>query len=200
MIFNRVASNGALGEIPGWSFVEEAQGNFAKESSSLQRVVELQPQNDRALVRLAVCLLHQSRQSEAVVALRRALAINPKSSQAIYMLSRALSSSDPGESARLRKQFETLSAEDAALARSKVLANEGYGASTEQDWGNAIRLFREALEICGTCEIQETLHKNLGLALCRNGNVQAGSDELRQALALNPHDIDVEKALSVIGQ
>lgn len=183
-----------------WSFVEHAEGNLAKESTLLQRAVKLQPRNDRALIRLASCFLHQSRKSEAVVALRRALAINPKSSDAIYMLSRALFSSDPEESARLREKLETLKAESAALDRSKVLANEGYGAFMEQDWPKAIRLFKEALETCGACEIQATLHKNLGLALCRSGNVDAGGDELRRALALNPNDTDVAKALSVISQ
>jgi tetratricopeptide (TPR) repeat protein len=183
-----------------WSFVERGQGNFAKEAALLQRVVKLQPDNAKAFVLLGGSLLEQSRKTEAVAALRKALAINPDSSEATYMLSRALLSSSPEQSKRLRQHFEELRQKQAALDRSKSLGNEAYGAFTKQDWATAIRAFKEALEVCGDCEIQAALHKNLGLTLCKSGDLREGGNELRESLALNPNDPDVVKALAVIGQ
>jgi tetratricopeptide (TPR) repeat protein len=183
-----------------WSFVERAEGNFAKESALLQRVVKLQPDRSKAFMLLGSSLLEQSRTAEAVVALRRALEIDPNSSEAAYMLSRALKTSDPNESRRLKEHFDALRQKNAAVERSKTLGNEAYGASREQDWPKAVSLYKEALENCGDCEIQAALHKNLGLVLCRAGNVQEGGTELRKALELNPNDPDVVKALSILGQ
>ena len=183
-----------------WSFVERAEGNFAKETTLLQRVVKLQPDRAKAYVLLGSSLLEQSRSAEAVVALRRALEIDPNSSEATYMLSRALKTSDPNESRRLKEHFDALKQKTGALERSKTLGNQAYGASTQQDWVKSEGLYREALETCGDCEIQAALHKNLGLVLCRAGNLQEGGSELRKALELNPNDPDVVKALSVLEQ
>ena len=183
-----------------WSFVERAEGNFAKETALLQRVVKLQPDRAKAFVLLGSSLQEQSRTPEAVVALRLALELDPDSSEATYMLSRALMTSDPKESKRLREHFDALKQKGGALDRSKALGNQAYGASTQQDWPKATSLYREALETCGDCEIQAALHKNLGLVLCRSGNLQEGARELHMALELNPNDPDVVKALSVLGQ
>jgi tetratricopeptide (TPR) repeat protein len=183
-----------------WSFVERAEGDFAKETTLLQRVVKLQPDRAKAYVLLGSSLLEQSRTAEAGVALRRALEIDPNSSEATYMLSRALLTSDPKESKQLREHFEALRQKTGVLERCKTLGNQAYGASTQQDWAKAVSLYREALETCGDCEIQAALHKNLGLVLCKAGNLQEGGSELRKALELNRNDPDVVKALSVLGQ
>lgn len=183
-----------------WSLVEREERNYAHESALLQRVVKLQPNDDKAYVLLAKSLMHQSRRSEAIPAMRHALAINPKSEEAMWMLSRALVSSDPEESKRLQEQFAALHKESATADRSKAIGNDAYRSFVAQDWPKAIQLFREALQMCGDCEIQATLHKNLGLVLCRAGNVEEGTSELRRALALNPNDRDVVKALAMLGQ
>jgi tetratricopeptide (TPR) repeat protein len=183
-----------------WSFAERANGNFAKETVLLQRVVKLQPDRAKAFMLLGSSLLEQSRTPEAVAALRRALAIDPNSSEAAYMLSQTLKSIDPTESKRLREHFDALRQKNAVVEHSKTLGNEAYGASRDQDWTKAASLYREALESCGDCEIQATLHKNLGLMLCRAGNLQEGREELQKALELNANDPDVVKALSLLGK
>ena len=99
-----------------------------------------------------------------------------------------------------KEHFDALKQKTGALERSKTLGNQAYGASTQQDWVKSEGLYREALETCGDCEIQAALHKNLGLVLCRAGNLQEGGSELRKALELNPNDPDVVKALSVLEQ
>ncbi len=181
-----------------WSFFERAQGNITKEAELLQKVVRLEPGNLKAHTMLADSLLDQNRTAEAVAELRIALAIDPNSAPAIYKLSRALLASDPEESKRLRGQFDLLKARNSVLDQAKALANEGFHAFTVQDWRESVRLFREAVETCGDCEIESTLHRDLGLALCRDGQIDRGAEELRKALALNPEDRDAAKALETV--
>ena len=71
-------------------------------------------------------------------------------------------------------------------------------AFTLQDWRESVRLYSEALETCGDCEIESALHRDLGLAHCRDGQIERGAEELRKALALNPEDRDAAKALEAI--
>ena len=181
-----------------WSFGERAQGNFTKENELLRKVVKLQPGNVKAHIMLANNLLYQNRTAEAVAELRIVLAIDPNSTQAIYKLSRALHTTDPEESTRLRGEFDRLKAQNSVVDQAKALANEAFHSFTVQDWRESVRLFSEALETCGDCEIESTLHRDLGLTLCRDGQIERGAEELRKALALNPEDRDAAKALEAI--
>ena len=181
-----------------WSFVEQAQGNFTKQAELLQKVLKLQPGNVQAHNMLANCLLDQNRTAEAVAELRIALTIDPNSAQAIYKLSRALHTTDPEESESLRAQFDRLKAQNSVVDQAKALANEAFHAYTVQDWPESIRLFDEAVETCGDCEIESTLHRDLGLTLCRDGQIERGAEELRKALALDPKDRDAAKGLDAI--
>jgi tetratricopeptide (TPR) repeat protein len=181
-----------------WAFTERAQRNFTKETELLQRLVKLEPGNVKANIMLADSLLNQNRSAEAVDELRIALAIDPNSTQAIYKLSRALHTTDPEESKRLRVQFDRLKARNSAVDQAKTLANEAFRAFTVQDWRDSVRLFSEAVEICGDCEIESTLRRDLGLTLCRDGQIERGAEELRKALALNPEDRDAAKAMETI--
>jgi tetratricopeptide (TPR) repeat protein len=182
-----------------WSFSERTQGNFAKETELLQKVVKLEPGNVKAHIMLANSLLDQDQTAEAVAELRIVLSIDPNSEQATYELSHALLKTDPEESKRLRGQFERLKAQGAVVDQAKTLANQGFYAFTAQNWRESVRLYGEALETCGDCEIESVLRRNLGLALYRDGQIERGAEELRKALALNPEDRDAAKALEVIG-
>jgi tetratricopeptide (TPR) repeat protein len=181
-----------------WAFAERAQGNVPKEGELLQKVVKLQPSNFKAHLMLASSLLDQNRTAEAIAELRTALAINANSTEAIYKLSRALRTIDPEESKKLRDQFERLKTQNSVVDRAKALANEAFHAFTVQDLRASIRLYDEAVETCGDCEIESTLHRDLGLTLCRDGQIERGAEELRKALALNPEDRDAAKALEAI--
>lgn len=160
--------------------------------------MDLEPRNQKALLMLSDSLLDQGRDAEAVAALHNALRIDPSSLQATYMLSRALQESDPAESKRLHEQFDRPKQQSAVVDQDKALANEGYQAFTGQDWRKSVLLFREAIEACGDCEVESTLHRNLGLAMCRDGDVDQGVVELMKALALNPEDRDAATALALI--
>ena len=181
-----------------WSFAEQAQGNFDKEAELLQKVVKLEPGNVKAHIRLANSLLDQNRTAEAIAELRAALAIDSNSAKAIYKLSRALRAIHPEESKRLGDQFDRLKAQSGIVDKAKALANEAFHEFTVQDWRESVRLYSEALETCGDCEIESALHRDFGLALWRDGQIERGAEELRKALALNPEDRDAAKALEAI--
>jgi len=181
-----------------WSIAERSQGDFTKETELLRKVEKLQPGNVKAHIMLATSLLDQKRTAEAVSELRVALAIDPDSAQAIYKLSRVLYSTNPDESKGLRDHFDRLKAQNAFLDRVKALGNQGFHAFTMQNWRESIRLYTEAIETCGDCEIESALHRDLGLTLCRDGQIERGAEELNQALARNPEDRDAAKALEVI--
>ena len=181
-----------------WSFAEQAQGNFAREAELLQKVVKQEPGNIKTHLLLANSLLHQNRTAEAVAELRIALVIDPNSAQATYKLSSALRTSDPEESKRLRAQFDQLKVQNGVVDQAKALANEAFHEFTVQDWRESVRLFSEAVEVCGDCKIEGTLHRDLGLALCRDGQIDRGAKELREALVLDPEDRDAAKALEAI--
>jgi tetratricopeptide (TPR) repeat protein len=181
-----------------WSFAERDQGNFIKQAELLKKVVKLEPSNVKAHIMLANSLLAENRTTEAVAELRAAQVIDPNSSQATYELSRALRTTDPEESKRLLGQFARLKARNSVVDQAKALANEAFHAFTVQNWRESVRLYSEAVETCGDCEVESKLHRDLGLALCRDGQIERGAEELRKALALNPADRDAAKALEAI--
>jgi tetratricopeptide (TPR) repeat protein len=111
-----------------------------------------------------------------------------------------LRKTDPEESQRLLQDYHAVQQKQSTLDQSKSLGNEAYAAAGKQDWPEAIRLLRKAIELCDSCEAAAGLHKNLGLALCKNGDIQAGRAELEISLHLNPVDPDVVKALEIIGR
>jgi tetratricopeptide (TPR) repeat protein len=183
-----------------WALVEHASGDFKREAELLQKLLVLQPKNYKALYFLGRNLKDQSRDSEAIVALRRALAIQPNYEDALYLLSRELRKTAPEESKQLDEEFRAARQQQSVLDSVKSLGNEAYQAALKKAWPEAISLLRKAVEICDSCEASAGLHKNLGLALCQNGDVNAGRIELETSLKLNPDDPDVVKALNVIGR
>jgi tetratricopeptide (TPR) repeat protein len=183
-----------------WALLEKDRGNLEKQTSLFQQLVRLQPNNQVALLLLAQSLQRESKHAETIAVLRRILQLKPDSSNALYMLSMELRRTNPEESKKLQQEFETQKHKEADLAQVKSLGNEAYVAANKQDWPEAIRILKKALESCENCEVAAGLHKNLGLALCNNGNLDEGKQELQEALKLNPNDSDIVKALNVAAQ
>jgi tetratricopeptide (TPR) repeat protein len=183
-----------------WALLEKERGNLAKETSLFQQLVRLQPDNQKALLLLAQSLHAESKNAETIAVLRRLLQLNPNSENALYMLSMELRQSNPEESRKLQQEFAAQKRKEANLDQVKSLGNEAYEAARKQNWPEAIRILRKALESCNDCAVASGLHKNLGLALCSNGNLDEGKQELEEALKLNPADPDIVKALNVVAQ
>jgi tetratricopeptide (TPR) repeat protein len=183
-----------------WALLERDRGNLEKQISLFQQLVRLQPDNQKALLLLAQSLQRDSKDAETIVVLRHILRLKPDSENALYMLSMELRRTNPEESKKLQHEFEVQKRKEADLAQVKSLGNEAYVAASKQDWPEAIRILEKAIESCKNCEVAAALHKNLGLALCSNGNLYEGKQELQEALKLNPKDVDIVKALSVVAQ
>ena len=181
-----------------WALVEKENDNYTKESDLLRTVVRLQPNNDKALNLLGQSLFDESKELEAVAAWRRVLSINPNSSDATYSLSMALRNTDPQESKRLMDHFHELQQREKLLHQVNTLGNRAYTEINDRRWPEAIATLREGIRLCGDCQMQATLHKDLGLALCYSGELHEGETELRIALRLNPADPDILKALAMI--
>jgi tetratricopeptide (TPR) repeat protein len=183
-----------------WALLEKDRGNLEKQTALFQQLVRLQPNNQTALLLLAQSLQRESKHAETIAVLRHILQLNPNSGNALYMLSMELRRTNPEEAKKLREDFAAQKRKEADLAQVKSLGNEAYVAANKQDWPEAIRILNKALESCKDCEVAAALHKNLGLALCSNGNLDEGKQELQEALKLNPSDPDIVKALSVVAQ
>jgi hypothetical protein len=67
-----------------------------------------------------------------------------------------------------------------------------------QEWPEAVRQLKEAIEACGECSVRVDLHKRLGLVFCHAGNLDSGEKELRLVQAARPGDAEVERALTLI--
>jgi tetratricopeptide (TPR) repeat protein len=183
-----------------WALLEKDRGNLEKQTSLFQQLVRLQPDNQKVLLLLAQSLQRESKDAETIAVLRHILQLNPDSGNALYMLSMELRRTNPEEAKKLQQDFAAQKRKEADLAQVKSLGNEAYVAANKQDWPEAIRILKKALESCKDCEVAAALHKNLGLALCSNGNLDEGKQELQEALKLNPSDPDIVKALSVVAQ
>ncbi len=183
-----------------WALLEKDRGNLEKQTSLFQQLSRLQPDNQKVLLLLAQSLQRERKDAETIAVLRRILQLNPDSGNALYMLSMELRRTNPEESKKLQQDFAAQKRKEADLAQVKSLGNEAYVAANKHDWPEAIRILRKALESCKDCEVAAALHKNLGLALCSNGNLDEGKQELQEALKLNPSDPDIVKALSVVAQ
>ena len=181
-----------------WALVEQEKENYAKESSLLQSVLRLQPNNTKALNLLGESLWNESKEDEAIAVWRHLLKIDPSASEATYSLSLALRNKDDQESRRLMQRFHALQQQEKTVKQVNDLGNQAYHAMNNRQWPEAISLMRQALALCGDCQYQATLHKDLGLALCQSGDMQQGETELRTAHQLNPADPDILKALAAI--
>ena len=183
-----------------WALLEKDRGNLGKQTSLSQQLVHLQPDNLKALILLAQSLQEESKSAEAISVLRHILQLKPDSENALYMLSMELRRTNPEEARKLQQEYEAQKRKEADLAEVTSLGNEAYVAANKRDWTEAIRILRKALESCGDCEVAAHLHKNLGLALCNNGNRDEGRKELNEALKLDPNDPDIVKWLSIVAQ
>jgi tetratricopeptide (TPR) repeat protein len=181
-----------------WALLARERQDKPKETRLLERLAVLQPSNDRAWFLLGRSLHEQSQAAESIAALRKAIALNPNAGDALYMLARELQPTDPDQAKELMRSFQKTRQRDANLDAVKALGNQAYAASSQKDWPEAIRLLRQALVQCDSCSIAAGLHRNLGLALCQNGQLQDGEDELQVALQLDPTDRDASAALNLL--
>ena len=183
-----------------WAALEGDAGNVTAQENLLKRYVKLRPDQATAWVQLGQILKNENREPEAIAALRRALSINPQYIEAMYSLARALKVTDPVQSNQLIQRIQELERDQRTIDRIKVLGNQANAKMNQADYKGAIEDLKNALVLCGRCELLGDLEKNLGLAYCRAGQLDAGERELKTAEELKPDDSSVKEALTVLKQ
>ena len=182
-----------------WAALEGDEGNTVIQANLLKRYVKLRPDQATAFDQLGHVLEEEHRESEAVVAWRRAVALNPQYSEAIYSLARALRRTDPVESKQLMERVQELEHDQRDHRSSKScseirLTQKMY----EANYKGAIDDLKNAIVLCGRCKLLGALEKNLGLAYCHAGQLDAGERELKIAETLIPEDPSVKAALQTV--
>jgi hypothetical protein len=104
------------------------------------------------------------------------------------------------EAARLEDQIAAVREKENLIDQARALAHDAVASMQADDWPEAMKGMKEAIQICGDCDIKADLHKNIGLISCDVGDLDHGEAELRLALALKPGDPQVERALALVAQ
>ncbi len=183
-----------------WAALEGDEGNKAMQEKLLKRYLRLRPDQSTAFDQLGHILEEEHRESEAVVAWRRAIALNPQYSEAIYSLARALRRTDPVESKQLMERAQELEHDQRTIDQTSLLGNEANAKIYEANYKGAIDDLKDAIVLCGRCKLLGDLEKNLGLAYCHAGQLDAGERELKISERLIPDDLDVKAALQIVEQ
>lgn len=180
-----------------FALLYESTGNPSEEVSLLRRLIKVRPNisNDHFL--LGRALSHTGDQPGSRLEFREAVRIDPNNRAALYNLYRSLRQENPDEAEQFAARFRALKLSDDELNNLRDQGNRGVRAMQAQNWTLAISIFQAALTACSGCTVEATLEKDLGIAQCQSGDTLAGTASLRRALALNPSDLDVLKAIEV---
>jgi tetratricopeptide (TPR) repeat protein len=183
-----------------WAALEGDEHNIVMQGNLLKRYLRLRPDQATAFDQLGHVLEEEHRESEAVVAWRRAIALNPQYSEATYSIARALRETDPVESKRLMLRVQELERDQRTIDQVSQLGNQANAKMYAANYKGAIDDLKDAIVLCGMCGLRGTLEKNLGLAYCHGGQLDAGERELKISETLIPDDLGVKAALQVVDQ
>jgi len=183
-----------------WAALEGDEADRIEQGNLLRRYLKMRPEQATAWFQLGQILQEEHRDSEAIAAWRRAIALNPNYSAALYSLGRALRSTDPIDSKRLVERFEELEHSRQTIDRVNMLGNQANLKMNDANYKGAIDDLKNAIVLCGGCELLGALEKNLGLAYCYAGQLGAGERELKIAETLIPEDPSVKAALQTVKQ
>jgi len=183
-----------------WAALEGDEGNRIEQGDLLRRYLRLRPEQATAWFQLGQILEEERREPEAIAAFRRAIALNPRDSGAIYSLARALRQTDAVESGQLMERVVELERDQRTIDRVNLLGNQANRKMYDADYKGAIDDLHEAIVLCGRCNLLGALKKNLGLAYCHAGQLDAGERELKISESLIPDDPGVKAALQIVEQ
>jgi tetratricopeptide (TPR) repeat protein len=175
--------------------VEKKVGNVSRSVEILDHLVTLEPSNSDAQLLLGRNLLILGKTDEAIHHLQLAVGASPNNEDALYSLSQALSRVGSPEAKVFLERFQNLKQQREVNDRIQKLGSYGLEAANAKDWPQAVKNFKEALELCKPCASAEDLHRNLGLIYVLKGELEAGRRELEAALRLKPEDADARRAL-----
>src|SRR6266404_4658824 len=161
----------------------------------LDHLVTLEPSNSDAKLLLGRNLLILGQTDEAIHHLQLSVGASPNNEDALYALAQALSRAGSPDAKVFLERFQNLKQQREVNDRIQKLGSYGLESANAKDWPQAVKNFKEALELCGLCASAEDLHRNLGLILVLKGEIEVGRQELEKALRLKPDDADARRAL-----
>jgi tetratricopeptide (TPR) repeat protein len=165
----------------------------AREIEQLRKVIGLAPTFARAHLALGKALLRDGKVPDAVGELEEAARLEPKNGEAHYQLGLALARAGRKEDAstELQKGRDLVAADDRNQNLNLDIA-EGRAALEKGDLDLAATKFRHAIRL--RPESSEA-QRYLGMALEKQGNVEAASAAYRKTLELNPADLAAKESL-----
>src|SRR5229473_276254 len=176
--------------------VEKKIGNVPRSVEILAHLVALEPGNSDAQLLLGRNLLILGKMEEAIHHLQIAVGASPNNEDALYSLAQALGRVGRPEEAKVfLERFQNLKQQREVHDRIQKLGSYGLEAANARDWPQAVKNFKEAIELCGLCASGDDLHRNLGLIYVLKGEVEEGRRELETALSIKPDDADARRAL-----
>lgn len=161
----------------------EQSGNGEEAVAVLRRAVQLAPQSYKAHYHLGTALSKSGALDDAVRELESAVKLGPNETGARYQLGLALRKKR--ETPAAKEQFAALAGlqqRDSPAARAAVLNNEANELLQKGQVGQAIRKYRDAIEMQPN---DARLHLNLAVALSKQNDVVGEQEELTKAIALD---------------
>jgi len=177
------------------ALTEKQNNQMERSTQFLRQVVTLNPQNADAQYLLGQNLERDGKTTEAVEHWKAAVQADPNHSQALYNLARTLNKLHDAEAAQYQARFDALQKSQQITDRVEQLGNFALEAANAENWPQAFQQMTEALELCGNCPQSAHLHHNLGLFYGKTGKVEEANKELQTAIALDPNDVDAQRAL-----
>jgi len=180
------------------ALAEEQMGNLIRSAEALDRLVKLAPRDFEAQFRFGQVTLGLGKTQEAVEHWKAAAEANPDSPKVLDDLTNLLRSIRSPEASVYAERLESLQKSMRITDRVLLLEEFGVEAAKFRNWPEAAVQFKEALRLCGDCTHSAGLHRDLGVIYCRQGKLEIGVEELREAVKLNPNDPVAIKTLQVL--
>lgn len=168
--------------------------------AAFEKAVQFAPDDPVAQTRLGSELLNEGKPSEAVAHLEEAARLSPQNQSALYNLQRALvEDGRPEQAGTMRKTLEALLLEkdrDAQNAFAAIQLND-QGAALEKagKLQEALEKYRQAVQLAPE---HAGIRVNYAAALLHLGQWKLGVAELRQAAALDPDNLAIQRALQIV--
>jgi tetratricopeptide (TPR) repeat protein len=135
--------------------------------------------------------------------LKRYVRLRPDQATAFDQLGHVLEEEhreSEAESRQLMERAQELGSDQRTIDRINLLGTQANAKMYEANYKGAIDDLTNAIVLCGRCKLLGALEKNLGLAYCHAGQLDAGERDLKISESLIPDDPDVKTALQIVEQ
>jgi tetratricopeptide (TPR) repeat protein len=171
----------------------EGGSGLEKEIAQLRKVNALAPGFARSRVALGKALLREGQVPEAVAELEEAVKLAPESGEAHYQLGLALARAGRrGDATAALEKGRALVAADDRSQNAQLDLAQGRAALDEGELALAASRFQRAIKLQPDWP---EAHRQLGIALQKQGDTDGAVAAYRRTLELNPADVAAKRSL-----